>query len=144
MAVGATGKTFLAWSLAHEKNAVFFASPFALAQSDFVNDSASLVIIDNGASETGELRHLLAELQMRNGRYTLIITRQPNQIGLPLIHLPPPTSQDNTIVYHNLSLLEHYALPPLTKRELMANYTFNSKVKESLSMSLRRITSHSR
>lgn len=115
---GGTGKTFLAWSLAHEKNAVFFASPFALAQSDFVNDSASLVIIDNGASETGELRHLLAELQMRNGRYTLIITRQPNQIGLPLIHLPPPTSQDNTIVYHNLSLLEHYALPPLTKGNL--------------------------
>jgi hypothetical protein len=111
---GATGagKTFLAWALANEQNAAFFASPAAFAQSDFVNEQSELVIIDNGVSEPGELRQLLAELQMRNGRSALIITHYPNQIGLPLIYLPLPTSQDITIVFRNLSLLEQYSLTP--------------------------------
>jgi hypothetical protein len=107
-----TGKTFLAWALANEQNAAFFASPAALAKSNFVNERSKLAIVDNGVSETGELRRLLAELQMRNGRSALIITRYPNQIGLPIIHLPPPTPQDITIIYRNLSLLEQYALSP--------------------------------
>lgn len=111
---GGSGKTFLAWALANEHNAAFFASPEALFHSDFINESSRLIIVDNGVSEIGELRQLLAELQMRNGRSALIITRYPNQIGLPLIHLPLPTLQDITITYHNLSLLEQYALPPLS------------------------------
>lgn len=106
------GKTFLAWALAHERNAAFFTSPTALARSGFINEPSRLIIVDNGVSEAGAFRRLLAELQMRNGRSALIITRHPNQIGLPLTHLPPPIPQDITIVYHNLGLLEHYALPP--------------------------------
>lgn len=112
------GKTFLAWALAHEQNAAFFATPTALAQSDFVNEPSRLVIVDNGASEAGDMRRLLAELQMRNIRSALIITRHPNQIGLPLIYLSLPTPQDIAIVYHNLSLLEQYALPPHTEGNL--------------------------
>lgn len=113
-----SGKTFLAWASAQELNAVFFASPDALFQSDFFNEQSRLTIVDNAVSETSELRRLLAELQMRNGRSALIITRQPNQIGLPVIHLPPLASPDITIAYHNLSLLEHYALPPCTEGNL--------------------------
>ncbi|MBE2199246.1 MAG: hypothetical protein IAE79_11600 [Anaerolinea sp.] len=116
--VSGSGKTFLAWALANEQNAAFFASPNALFQSDFVNEPPRLMIVDNGVSETGELRRLLAELQMRNGRSALLITRQPNQLGLPLIHLPLPTSQDIIVTYHNLSLLEHYALTPLAEGNL--------------------------
>ena len=74
--------------------------------------------MDNCVSDSTELRHLLAELQMRNGRSALLITRQPSQLGLPLIHLPLPTSQDITVTYHNLSLLEHYALAPLAEGNL--------------------------
>ena len=113
-----SGKTFLAWALAHEQDASLFASPEGLFQSDFVNDPPRLVIVDNCVSDSTELRHLLAELQMRNGRSALLITRQPSQLGLPLIHLPLPTSQDITVTYHNLSLLEHYALAPLAEGNL--------------------------
>lgn len=110
-----SGKTFLAWALANDQNAVYFVSPEALFRSNFINESSQLIIVDNGVIDTVELRRLLAELQMRNGRSALIITRHPNQIGLPLVHLPLPTSQDITIAYRNLSLLEKYALPPLTE-----------------------------
>ena len=110
-----SGKTFLAWALANEQNAAYFVSPEVLFQSNFMNESSQLIIVDNGVSDTGELRRLLAELQMRNGRSTLIITRHANPIGLPLVHLPLPMSQDITITYRNLSLLEKYALPPLTE-----------------------------
>lgn len=113
-----TGKTFLAWVLANEQGAALFASPAALFQSDFVNESPRLVVVDNCVIDTAELRRLLAELQMRNGRTALLITRQPNQLGLPLIHLPLPTSPDITVAYHNLSLLEHYALTPLVEGNL--------------------------
>jgi hypothetical protein len=116
-AVG-TGKTFLGWTLANEKNAAFFASPEKLTQSDFVNEQSKLVIIDNSPSEPGDLRRLLAELQLRNSRSALLITHYPNQIGLPYIHLSPPTSQDITIFYRNLSLLEQYALSPRTEGNL--------------------------
>jgi hypothetical protein len=113
-----TGKTFMAWALANEQNAAFFASPAALAQSDLTVERSLLIIVDNGISEPVELRRLLAELQMRNGRSALIITRYPNQIGLPLLHLPPPTAQDIAIVYRNLSLLEKYALSPRSEGNL--------------------------
>jgi hypothetical protein len=113
-----SGKTFLAWALANGQDATLFASPEALFQSDFANEPPRLMIVDNCVSDTAELRCLLAELQMRNGRTALLITRQPNQLGLPLIHLPLPTSQDITVAYHNLSLLEHYALTPLVEGNL--------------------------
>lgn len=113
-----SGKTFLAWALANVQNASLFATPEALYQSNYVNKPPRLVIVDNCASDTAELRRLLAELQMRNGRSALIITRHPNQLGLPLIHLPLPTPQDITITYHNLSLLEQYALTPRTSGNL--------------------------
>lgn len=113
-----SGKTFLAWALANEQNASLFASPMALFQSDFANEPPRLVILDNCVSDAAELRRLLAELQMRNGRSALLITRQPNQLGLPLIHLPLPTPQDITITYHNLSLLEQYTHSPRTSGNL--------------------------
>ena len=106
------GKTFLAWALARQQDAAFFASPAVLTRSDFINEPPRLVIVDNVAGEANDLRRLLAELQMRQIRSALIITRHPNPIGLPLVQMPLPTSQDIAIVYHNLSLLEHYALPP--------------------------------
>ena len=113
-----SGKTFLAWALTNGQDAALFASPEALFQSVFANEPCRLVIVDNCVSDATELRHLLAELQMRNSRSALLITRQPNQLGLPLIHLPLPTPQDITITYHNLSLLEQYTHSPRTSGNL--------------------------
>jgi hypothetical protein len=117
---GATGsgKTFLAWALTNELNAKFFRSPEVLGQSDFVAEPSRLAIVDNVVSDTADLRRLLAELQMRNLRSAILVTRQPNSIGLPIIPLPLPTPQDITVVYHNLSLLDQYAIPPLPEGNL--------------------------
>jgi hypothetical protein len=113
-----TGKSFLAWAWSRELDATYFPTPTTLTESDFVSESANLLIIDNAVNEVSELRRLLAELQMRNGRSALIITHQPNQIGLPQVHLPEPTPQDIVTVYRNFSLLDFYALPPLTEGNL--------------------------
>lgn len=113
-----SGKTFLAWALANEHKANFFASPDALFHANYANEPPRLLIVDNCICDTVELRRLLAELQIRNGRSALLITHQPNQLGLPLIHLPRPTPQDVTVTYHNLSLLERYALAPLAEGNL--------------------------
>jgi hypothetical protein len=73
---------------------------------------------DNASVESYDLRDLLAEMQLHSLRKALIITREPNQVGLPTVHLAQPDEEDITIVYHNLSLLEAYALQPRQKGNL--------------------------
>jgi hypothetical protein len=105
-----SGKTFLGWALAREYGASFHTSPNAFYGA--TPNERRLQIVDNVPIESSDLRRLLAEMQLRNMRSAIIITQYANQLGLPAVHLPLPTVKDITIVYHNLSLLEHYALQP--------------------------------
>lgn len=111
-----TGKTFLGWALARSYNASFRPSPQALLRTDV--DPAVPLIVDNAPSDTLALRRVVAELQLRGVRSALLITRDENRLGLPIVRLGLPTTQDIHIVYHNLSLLEHYALSPLVTGNL--------------------------
>lgn len=116
--VGSTGsgKTFLGWAFARSYNGRFLASRQALLRIEV--DPAVPLVVDNTPSDTLELRRLIAELQLREVRSALLITRDENRLGLPIVRLGLPTLQDIQIVYHNLSLLEHYALSPLTTGNL--------------------------
>ena len=116
--VGPTGagKTFLGWALARSLDAAFMASPQALLK--VATAPAFPLIVDNSPSDTLELRRLVAKLQLRGVRSALLITSDENRLGLPIVSLGLPTLQDIHVVYHNLSLLEYYALEPLTEGNL--------------------------
>ena len=107
-----SGKTFLGWVIVKRTSpAVYHSSPQAFRQCTAVTPH-TLHVIDNASSEPNSLRRLLAELQLRNIRASLIITRHVNGIGLPSVHLPSPTPQDIMTVYRHLNLLDQYALTP--------------------------------
>lgn len=107
-----SGKTFLGWVVVKRTSpAVYHSSPQAFRQNTAVAHNA-LHVIDNASSEPNSLRHLLAELQLRDIRISLIITRHVNGIGLSSVHLPSPTPQDIMTVYRHLNLLDQYALAP--------------------------------
>ena len=107
-----SGKTFLGWVMVMRTSpSVHHVSPDAFIQSDWV-DNEALHVIDNAPSDPNSLRRLIAEMQLRNIRTSLIISPTANAIGLPSIHLPAPTSRDITAVYNTLNKLEQYALTP--------------------------------
>lgn len=107
-----SGKTFLGWVVVTRTSpSVHHASPDAFIQSDWVGNEA-LHVIDNAPSDPNSLRRLIAEMQLRNIRTSLIISSTANAIGLPSIHLPVPTLRDITAVYNTLNKLEQYALAP--------------------------------
>lgn len=102
------GKTFLGWTLAHDRDALHWAAPELF-------DPAALppgrpVIIDNVDPDDRPLRRLLAVVQLTGPRPGLFISRRPTPGLLPAVALPPPGPDDLTIVLHNLSELEHYCL----------------------------------
>ncbi len=101
-----SGKTFLAWTLARQHQAHFYAAPrqLGLEPPPYPLD----VVIDNAPTEEKEVRRLLAELQLRQTRRLLLITRQPIRLGLPIIGLPAPTEADIAVVYDNCSRLQFY------------------------------------
>jgi hypothetical protein len=99
-----SGKTFLGWVIARQLNAQFYASPRILAQEQ--SPYPTRAVIDNAPSEEKESRRLLAELQLRQFRNTLLITTRPVSMGLPVITLPSPATADIKTVYENLSKLQ--------------------------------------
>ena len=106
-----TGKTFLAWSLARASGAIFYPSPRIYHHTG--KPGAACVVVDNAPDNAGAMRQLLAAFQLHDARTALLITTQPNRLGLPTVTLPTPTSQDVDMVYHNLSRLDYYALRPV-------------------------------
>ena len=104
------GKTFLAWTVARLLGAAYFPSP-RVYHTEAVPQQVR-VVIDNTSDDAIAQRRLLAELQLNSSRSALIITTQPNRLGLPVVALARPTSQDLDIVYRNLSLLDYYSLNP--------------------------------
>src|SRR5690606_34900530 len=110
------GKTFLGWVLARTTKAVFLSNARKL--SDLGGQTPSKLIVDNAPSDNRDLRSLIAELQLTEVRSVLLISRDRNNLGLPIVQLSEPTALDIDIVYHNLSLLEHYTLQPLSQGSL--------------------------
>ncbi len=106
------GKTFLGWVMVTRTSpSVHHVSPEAFMESDKI-DNEALHVIDNASTDPNALRRLIAEMQLRNIRTSLIISPTANSIGLPSIHLPAPTMGDITAVYNTLNKLEQYALTP--------------------------------
>lgn len=110
------GKTMVGWALSHNLDTTFFAN-LNLFQKNGVYPLPK-VVVDNNHCESKAMRAILAEAQLRNSRRTLIITTEPNRLGLPVVKLNPPGKKDMDIIYHNLSLLEYYPLEPITSDNL--------------------------
>ncbi|MBN1877089.1 MAG: ATP-binding protein [Anaerolineae bacterium] len=113
-----SGKTLLGWTVARVLHSVVYAS----AHSYYMQAASGQthVVIDNAPDDALALRRLIAELQLNDTRTVLVITTQPNHLGLPTIALPIPTHRDVDIVYRNLSLLDYYASNPLYDENLWA------------------------
>lgn len=111
-----SGKTLLGWVVTRTRNACFYASP----RSFFCGTQRAgyLTIIDNVLGHSEDMRSLIAELQLRDAKRVLFITRRPNRLGVPTVHLGSPTQRDVDTVYRNLSLVEYYALSPIYSQNL--------------------------
>jgi len=105
------GKTMVGWVLGRSMNANIYPSPSVFRERSQCSESHA--VVDNVSYDQTLLRALLAEMQLKNIRTALFITRQPNRLGLPTVTLPLPTIEDIDVLYRNLSLMEHYALSPL-------------------------------
>jgi len=113
-----SGKTMLGWVLSRSLKAYFYPSPKAFREN-FQQDKGR-VVVDNTPHDHQALRDVLADLQLRNARTVLLVTEQPNRLGLPTVTLPAPATEDIDIVYRNLSLMEYYALSPLREGDFWA------------------------
>lgn len=111
------GKTFLGWALARGHGATHYASPEDFTQSTSTDQA---IVVDNVYPEPKSLRWLLSEMQLRQIRRAVMISRYESTLGLPIFALDLPSSDEISVVYHNLSLLEYYALEPLTAGNLWA------------------------
>lgn len=105
------GKTTVGWVVGQCLSANVYSSPCALHERAQYGEHR--VVVDNVPYDQTALRTVLAEIQLKNIRTALLITRQPNRLGLPTIALPQPSTEDIDVLYRNLSLMEHYALSPL-------------------------------
>jgi hypothetical protein len=105
------GKTMVGWVVGQSLIASAYPSPRAFRERS--QHSEHRVVVDNVSYDQTALRAMLAEMQLKNIRTALLITRQPNRLGLPTVALPVPTTEDIDVLYRNLSLMEHYALSPL-------------------------------
>lgn len=111
-----SGKTFLAWTLSRALEMPYFPSPAAFDERS--ERPTPYAIVDNAAAGERAVRDLLAVAQRKETHSLLFITHQPNRMSFQVVALLPPTPHDFDVVYRNLSLLEHYALPPMREGNL--------------------------
>jgi hypothetical protein len=104
------GKTMVGWAMGNTLEAAFFANLKSFQESDTY--PLRKAIVDNNHCESKAIRAVLAEAQLRNNRRTLIITTEPNRLGLSTVALKSPEKRDVDVIYHNLSLLEYYPIDP--------------------------------
>lgn len=110
-----SGRTFLAWVISKSEETPYYVSIEELRSA---THNVSKAIIDNVSATEREVRDLLAKLQLRRTHTALVITDRPVNLGLAEVELSAPTSNDFDVVYHNLSLLEYYALEPVRQGNL--------------------------
>jgi len=111
-----SGKTFLAWTLSRSLAMPYFPSPAAFDRRS--ERPTPRAIVDNAGARERTVRSLLAVAQRKGTHTLLFITHRHNEMGFQAIALPAPTPHDFDVVYHNLSLLEYYALPPVREGSL--------------------------
>jgi hypothetical protein len=87
-----TGKTFCGWLLARSLDGEFVVGPGRMPAPIEAVDKT--LIVDNGPDDLYGLRKLLTDLQLRNTRRAVIITRYKNELGLPAVTLPEPSPDD--------------------------------------------------
>lgn len=112
-----SGCTFLAWAISRSQGVPFYPGPEALRD---INEFESRVIIDNVPSTERAIRDLLAKLQLHEVHSALVITHRPVGLGFTGVDLPSPTTDDFDVVYHNLSVLDYYAIEPVRHGGLWA------------------------
>ncbi len=110
------GKTMLGWVVSRTLDIAFFSGLRYFRESTVY--PLQKVVIDNHACQSKAVRAVLAEAQLRNSRRTLVITTEPNRIGLPVVALKSPERRDIDVIYHNLSLLEYYSAKPIFSNNL--------------------------
>lgn len=113
-----SGKTFLAWTISRTLAMPYFPSPTAFEERN--ERPTPRAVVDNAAAGDRAVRDLLAVAQRKGTHSLLFITDRPGGLSFPAVALPAPTPHDFDVVYHNLSLLEHYALPPVREGSLWA------------------------
>jgi hypothetical protein len=113
-----SGKTMVGWVVGRSLHAAAYPSPGSFREQSQYGEPR--VIVDNVPYDQHTLRTILAEMQLKNIRTALLITIQPNRLGLPTVTLPPPTAEDIDVLYRNLSLMEYYALSPLREGNFWA------------------------
>ena len=113
-----SGKTMIGWVVGRSLHATVYPSPRAFYERSQYGERR--VVVDNAPYDQRALRTVLAEMQLKNIRTALLITTQPNRLGLPTVALPPPTVKDIDVLYRNLSLMERYALSPLREGSFWA------------------------
>lgn len=111
-----SGKTAVGWAASRTLDTRFLSSLGSFRESTIY--PLHKAIIDNSKSDSRTIRATLAEAQLRGSRRTLLITTDPNRLGLPTIQLKPPERRDVDIIYHNLSLLEYYPIEPTYSQNL--------------------------
>lgn len=113
-----SGKTMVGWVVGRALDATVYPSPRAFREQSQYGEHRA--VVDNVPYHESAVRAVLAEMQMKNVRTALLITEQPNRLGLPLVALPSPTVDHVDVLYRNLSLMEHYALTPLREGDFWA------------------------
>jgi primosomal protein N' len=111
-----SGKTFLVWTLSRILEMPYFPSPAAFDKRS--ERPTPHAIVDNAAAGERAVRDLLAVAQRKGTHSLLFVTHRPNQMSFQAVALPTPMPHDFDVVYRNLSLLDHYALPPVREGNL--------------------------
>lgn len=110
------GKTMVGWAISQKIEITYFANlTLFLENKEY---PLQKVVVDGSNCEKKAMRSILAEAQLRTSRRTLIITTEPNRLGLPVVTQRPPSKKDVDIIYHNLSLLEYYPIEPIISENL--------------------------
>ena len=97
-----SGKTFLAWFLAEQLTGMYLTHPDALKEIEEVD--TAVLILDNCQAERQAHRELLKELQFRQVRHAVLITRQLIHDYTHYVELAL-TSTDLQYAHKNLSTL---------------------------------------
>jgi hypothetical protein len=110
------GKTMIGWIVSKENNGIFFSNQEKFFDLEYCTNTH--VIVDNVNLYEKNFRRVIAELQIRNNKHTLIITKKPNNYGFPCVYLPEPSNDDIVVVYNNLRLLGFYSASSISERNL--------------------------
>lgn len=106
------GKTYLAWGLVRELDAVHV--PIAARLREYGRRSLPILILDNAPTYEDEVRSLLADAALMGAESVVFITHKPTALRMRQIQLDLPTPDDLRHIARTLSRLGFYEVnaPP--------------------------------